>query len=90
MVVRGRERRIGSLVHDSRRRDVEQCNAFDGVRVVETKAVRHARTAVVSHETKVREALRAHQFDLVGRHGALRIVDAALTSGGLRGIAVSA
>ncbi len=58
--------------------------------MIETEAVRYARAAIVSHETKVREALRAHQFDLVGRHRTLRIVDAALTAGGLRRIAVPA
>ncbi len=50
--------------------------------MIEAQPVRDAPAAVVAGEPEAREAQRAHQLDLVGRHRALRVVDVVAPPGG--------
>ena len=46
--------------------------------------MRDTSAAIMARESEPVESERAHDFDLVGRHRALRVVDAALAAVGLR------
>ena len=90
VVVRGRERAVGLLVHGERRRDVEHRDAFDRLGMVEREPVRDAPAAVVADEREARVAERAHDRDHVGRHRALRVGRVQGIGRGLRRVAVAA
>lgn len=52
--------------------------------------MRDARAAIMSDDAKAFMAKRAHDRDLIGRHGALRIVDVIRAAFGLGAVAVTA
>ncbi len=88
--VSGRELLVGPLVHRRGRRDVEECEALDRVRVIERHAVGDPRPAVVPHHGEASEAQAPHHLHLVEGHGPLGVGAVVPTAGRLRGVAVAA
>jgi hypothetical protein len=73
-----------------RRHDVEHRGACDLLGVIEQHAMRHASTAVLSDDRELVEAEMLHDFDLVERHGALRVVLVVRAVGRLAAVAIAA
>ena len=90
VVVRRRERLVGMLEHDARRRNVEDHQPFDAVGVIRGQAMRDATAAVVARDREVGKAQRLHDLDLVLRHRALGVMNVGRAAIGLVGIAVAA
>ena len=78
------------LVHRIGRHDVENGQFGEAVRVVQSHPVRDAAAPVVPHNREFLESQILHHFDLVLRHGALRIGNVIFASRWLAAVAISA
>src|SRR6185437_8504450 len=90
MVVIGGERLVGPRENLGGRDDVEEGRALDAVGMIETQAMKDARAAVVPHRLKPLETELAHQFGLIGGHGALAVAGMVFARGWLRAVAITA
>src|ERR1700693_399496 len=70
--------------------DVEDDQRGEESRIVESQAMSSTCAAIVSHDGKFRESQMFHHFDLILRHGALRISGVILPTRRLAAVAVSA
>ena len=90
VVVRGRERLVGGVVHVERRRDVDDAQLLDALGMVDREPVRHAPAPVVSAQEEALATKRVHHADEVERHRAFAVVAVVGQPRRLGGIAVPA